>query len=298
MNSIRYIDRKSGQVETEEVFGESAIRFLYGNSWFSKLFGRISLHGIAKWPLISAFYGFLQNLPSSSKRVAPFIERFKIDTGEFLDAPESFKTFNEFFIRKLKPSARPLAEGACMPADARYTIVPEIEQKACFSVKNRPFNLATVLQDDALAQKYAGGSVVLARLCPTDCHRFYFPFDCIPSKAKAINGKLFSVNPIATRDNPWIWGANRRMLTMLASKEFGDVAFLEVGATNVGTIIQTYTPDTLQQKGAEKGYFAFGGSALVIIFEKGRIRFDDDLLAAAKKGLEMRCLIGQPLGRN
>lgn len=85
---------------------------------------------------------------------------------------------------------------------------------------------------------------------------------------------------------------------MLASKEFGDVAFLEVGATNVGTIIQTYTPDTLQQKGAEKGYFAFGGSALVIIFEKGRIRFDDDLLAAAKKGLEMRCLIGQPLGRN
>ena len=297
MNSIHYIDRNSGQVATEEVFGESAIRFLYGNSWLSKILGRISLHGLAKWPPVSRFYGFLQNLPSSKARVMPFIKRFGMDASEFVEAPENFATFNDFFIRKLKPSTRPLAMGAVMPADARYTFVPEIGLQDVLSVKNRPFCLRSLLQDDSLAQKYAGGCCVLARLCPTDCHRFYFPFDCIASKAKAIDGKLFSVNPIATQANPWIWGENRRMLTMLSSKEFGEVAFLEVGATNVGTIIQTYTPDTLQQKGAEKGYFAFGGSALIMLFEKGRIQLADDLTAFAKSGLEILCLIGQPLGR-
>ncbi len=296
MDSIQYINRQKACVETEEVFGEQAIRFLYGSCPLSKTLGRMALHSFAKWPFMSAFYGYLQNLPSSKKRVIPFIERFGMDASEFQDTPEAFKTFNEFFVRKLKPECRPISQNAIIPADARYRFYPQIGQGDIFSVKNKAFCLKTVLQDEALAARYEGGSLVIARLCPTDCHRFYFPFDCTPTKAKLINGKLFSVNPIATKDNPWIWCVNRRMLTLLDSKEYGQVAYLEVGATNVGSIIQTYTPDRPQPKGGEKGYFEFGGSALLILFEKGRIQFDNDLIAASEKGLEILCLIGQSLG--
>lgn len=293
MDSVEYINRQTGLKETEEVFGESAIRFLYGNSLISKTLGRLFLHGLAKWPPVSRLYGAIQSSKSSKARVQPFIDRFGLDTTEFLDPANSFNSFNDFFIRKLKPSARPLADGPIIPADGRYRFYQEIGQNDTFEVKNRSFCLKTVLQSEELAMRYQGGSLVIARLCPTDCHRFYFPFDCIPNKARAINGKLFSVNPIATKDNPWIWGTNRRMLTMLSSKQFGEVAFLEVGATNVGSIIQTYTPDTLQLKGSEKGYFEFGGSALLIIFEKGRIKFANDLIT--QQELEIRCLIGQSL---
>lgn len=297
MDSIRYINRQTGQVETEEVFGEQAIRFLYGNSLLSKTLGKIALHGLAKWPFVSAIYGRIQSSPSSKKNVAPFIKRFGMDTSEFLAPADSYTSFNDFFIRKLKPEARPMASGPVIPADGRYRFYPQISLSDAFEIKSKSFCLATVLQNEELAKRFDGGSAVIARLCPTDCHRFYFPFDCTPSAATLINGKLFSVNPIAIQDNPWIWGVNRRMLTICHTKEFGDVAYLEVGATNVGSIVQTYTPGTLQHKGSEKGYFEFGGSALLIIFEKGRIKFDADLLAATERGMEIRCLIGQSLGQ-
>lgn len=292
MNSIRYINRQTGQIETEEVFGESAIRFLYGNSFLSTLV----LHGFAKWPFVSSIYGFLQKIPSSKRKIIPFIKRFGINTSEFLESVESYQSFNDFFIRKLKPTSRALCPHAIIPADGRYTFYPELSAQDEFDVKGKSFNIHSILKDPELAKRYAGGSLCIARLCPIDCHRFYFPIDCIPNKARLINGKLYSVNPIATKDNPWIWGANRRMLTLLDSKEYGQVAFLEIGATNVGSIIQTYEPNTAQLKGNEKGYFSFGGSALLIFFEKGRIQFDADLLAASRQGLEIRCLIGQSLG--
>ncbi len=290
MKSIRYINRQSGQIETEEVFGEQAIRFLYGKSPL----GYFMLHSLAKWPPVSAFYGYLQNKKSSKAKVLPFIKRFGIDTDEFLDPAESFTTFNQFFVRKLKAEARPFSQNAIIPADGRYRFYQEIDKDLHFDVKNRAFCLETILQSKELAAKYHKGSLVIARLCPTDCHRFYFPFDCTPSKAKFINGKLFSVNPIAIKDNPWIWGVNRRMLTILDSEQYGKVLFLEVGATNVGSIIQTYTPDQPVKKGDEKGYFEFGGSALLIFFEPGKITFDTDLVG---HDLEVRCLIGQSLGK-
>lgn len=296
MDSITYIDRQTGTVEVEEVYGERAIRLLYGKTLVSKTFGRIILHLFAKWSLVSAIYGWLQSTKCSKRKIRPFIERFQIDISEFVESTEQFKTFNDFFIRKLKPESRPLSAHPIIPADGRYTFFPLILIKDQFQVKKQAFCLTTVLQDEELAMRFDAGSLVIARLCPTDCHRYYFPFDCVPSKARLINGKLYSVNPIATKDNPWIWNENRRMLTILSSEQFGDVAFLEVGATNVGSIVQTYQPGKFQKKGTEKGYFSFGGSALLILFEKGRIQFDQDLLAASAQGLEIKCLIGQSLG--
>lgn len=294
MEKICYIDRQSGKIEVEEVFGESAVRLLYGQSFLSKTIGKLVLHLFAKWSFFSRIYGWLQTRPSSRKKILPFVKRFDIDVSEFEKPIERFSSFNDFFIRGLQPTARPIASSAAViPADGRYRFYPEVRKTDRFSVKKQPFCLESVLKNAELADRFDGGTLIIARLCPTDCHRFYFPIDCLPAESQVINGKLFSVNTIAITNNPWIWAENKRVLTPLASKEFGSVLFMEVGATNVGSIIQTYTPHSPYKKGSEKGFFSFGGSALLIFFERGRIILDADLIGHDK---EVRCLIGQSLG--
>src|SRR5207253_379926 len=119
------------------------------------------------------------------RKIVPFIKRYSIDVKEFQDPVESFSSFNDFFIRKLKPESRPLTQSPLdIPADGRYRFYNSLSDSFIFSVKNRDFTLKTLLRDDKQAEKYVGGSLVVARLCPTDCHRFYFPCDCRPKEAK------------------------------------------------------------------------------------------------------------------
>ena len=92
-----------------------------------------------------------------------------------------------------------------------------------------------------------------------------------------INGWLYSVNPVAVKKNIQIFTQNKRALCELQTPAFGRVLYMEVGATTVGSIQETYQPGQWQCKGAEKGYFEFGGSALILLFAKNTIQFDEDL---------------------
>lgn len=300
MDNIIYIDRSSGQKQKEKVYKGKALSFLYGNSLPSRFFRPFLLPLLTRWPLFSSLFGKLQKHPSSVKRIQPFIEGFGIDSSEFLDPVCSFRSFNDFFIRKLKPQARPIYPDprvAIIPADGRYYFFNNIEHAQGFAIKGEKFDLKTLLQNDALAKRYQEGSMVLARLCPSDYHRFHFPCDCRPGETQLINGCLFSVNPVAIKRNIHIFTQNRRTLCELETTQFGKILYLEVGATSVGSIRETYTPFQHQQKGAEKGYFEFGGSALILLFAKNQIIFDQDLIKATDEGFEIRCLLGQSMGR-
>ncbi len=297
MKQVRYINRLTRQQEQEHVYGEQAIRLLYGHSFFQRTIGRLILHIAGKWPITSRLYGYLQARKASTKKITPFIKEYNLNIDEFAASPDSFTSFNDFFIRHLKKEARPIAQennAAIIPADGRYFAYDRIENSDLFSIKGTTYTIQKFLQDKD-ADRYEGGSLVLARLCPTDCHRFFFPVDGIPGKSRLIDGKLFSVNPIAIKSNPWIFFENRRCVTYIDSKLFGRVAFVEIGATNVGSIHQTYTPFTPYTKGDEKGYFSFGGSALAIFFEPNTIKLSQDLLDNSHY-LETRCLIGQTMG--
>lgn len=299
MKPIVYINRKTGQSEIEDVYGGDALRLLYGNSLFTKLFGTPLAHVASRLPAISALYGFLQKLPQSKRKISPFIKRFKVDTTEFEKNVSQFSSFNDFFIRKLKIQSRPIYPGkdvAVMPADGRFLVYPRIDQMHTIKVKGTEFNLTELLQDEKLAEHYHKGSMVLGRLCPSDCHRFFFSCDGIPSETKVINGWLYSVNPFAVNGNWKHFTQNKRTLCKFGSDNFGEVIVMEIGATNVGSIHQTYKPYKYVEKGAEKGYFSFGGSAVLLLFAPGRIKFDDDLVKNSEQGLETLCLIGQKLG--
>ncbi|MBN4066991.1 phosphatidylserine decarboxylase [Simkania negevensis] len=299
MKKIIYIDRITKKREIEDVYGGYFIELLYGSRWKSLLFGKILKQLTVTTPLFSRWYGWCQSNKRSKKKVRPFIERFGIDANEFEKKTDAFTSFNDFFIRKLKKTARPITEGKnllTMPADGRYLAIERIREEIPFLIKGNRFNLSELLHDTTLAKRYLGGTMVFCRLCPTDYHRFHFPCHCTPQPTSCINGTLFSVNPMALKKNARILTQNKRFITTLQTEQFNDILFIEIGATNVGSVIQTSQPYHPYAKGAEKGYFAFGASAIVMLFEPNTIKIDRDLLDASKEEIELRCLMGQQLG--
>lgn len=289
---IQYVDRKTGAVRTEKVYGDKALMMLYGESFLTKIFSYTVLPLITRFPFFSSLYGLFQKTPWSRAKIKPFITAYEMDPLEF--ETEEFSSFNDFFTRKLKLACRPLSEEPLvMPADGRYFVYPKFDR---FFVKGQDFSLADFLQDETLEKRYIHGSMVIARLCPVDYHRFHFPCNGIPSKPHLINGHLYSVNPLALRKRIAILSQNKRVVTEIETESFGKVAYIEIGATSVGTIQQTFVPEEPVQKGAEKGYFGFGGSCLVLLFEPNKVRFDEDLIHNTRQGIETLCRMGTSLG--
>jgi phosphatidylserine decarboxylase len=178
------------------------------------------------------------------------------------------------------------------PADGRHLGFQRASEIAGVFVKGQKFDLTELLGDANLASKYADGTLVLSRLCPVDYHRFHFPAAGTPGETRLIDGLLFSVSPIALRKRlSYLW-TNKRTITPLQTQNLGTVLLLEIGATCVGTIRQTFSPGSAVEKGAEKGYFAFGGSSTITIFEPGAVKLEHDLADHSSRQTELYAKVG------
>ncbi|HEY1110067.1 MAG TPA: phosphatidylserine decarboxylase, partial [Opitutaceae bacterium] len=127
-------------------------------------------------------------------------------------------------------------------------------------------------------------------------HRFHFPVSGTPSEPRLINGWLYSVSPVALRRRLRYLIENKRVVTLVESPQFGTVAVIEVGATNVGSIQQSFVPGRPVAKGDEKGLFAFGGSCVITVFQRGKIKFDADIAAQSAECVETYAKMGDRLG--
>lgn len=292
--AIQYYNRYTGEIETEAIYGESYLRWTYENP-----LGRLALNALVKRSLFSNWYGWRMDQARSRSKIAPFIDRYGVDMEECLESQESFKTFNEFFYRKLKPEARPLAEGAravSLPADGRHLAIPDLSNVERVYVKGQGFQLDGFLGSAALAKRFEGGSAVISRLCPVDYHRFHAPVSGKLIEQRSINGSLYSVSPIALRRKlAYLW-ENKRVLTLLETSDMGQVAFVAIGATCVGRIHMTRELGMEVTRGEEMGYFAFGGSCVVLCFEPGALSLDEDLLDRSAESLEVYAKMGDSLG--
>lgn len=293
---IQFYNRYSQSLEEEAVYGDGFLKWAYENP-----LGQLTTELIVKRALFSKWYGWRMDMLGSKKKVLPFIEKFKVDEGEFLDAPDSYRTFNEFFYRKLKASARPIdtqPDSVVFPADGRHLGFPDISEVDRIFVKGQHFDLPALLGDKKLAEKFAQGSLVFSRLCPVDYHRYHFPCDgtVVDSGRRLLNGVLYSVNPIALKKNINILWQNKRYITEVKNDTLGSVLILEVGATCVGSAIETHLQSKPVTKGGEKGYFRFGGSTVITLFEPGAIELADDLVSQTQAGYELYAKMGDFLG--
>lgn len=292
---IQFYNRYSGTVEAEAIYGESFLRWAY-----ERPLGRFSVRLVAKRRWFSAWYGWRMNRPASRSRIHPFVEQFHLNPGEFVKDLDQFEHFNDFFARQLKPEARPIAASdqyAVFPADGRHLGFPDLSAADSVFVKGQRWNLPALFQDGALAEQYQHGAAVLSRLCPTDYHRFHFPVDGKAGKPMLIEGHLYSVSPLALRRRLSFLWQNKRMITQLFNPKFGKVALIEFGATNVGSIHQTFSAKKPILKGQEKGFFRFGGSAVMTFFEPGRVRLAEDILRNTQNQREVYARMGDVMAR-
>jgi len=281
---------------TEQVYGGGWLRFAYENP-----VGRGLVWLLARRRLFSAYYGWRMNRRYSAQQVIPFIVKYDLDVDEFARSAFDFKTFNEFFWRGLKPEARPIAGDervAVLPADGRHLAFPDVDAAEGFYVKGAKFTLGELFGDQALADKFAGGAMLISRLCPVDYHRFHFPVAGVPGEPRLINGWLYSVSPVALRKNIRYLVENKRVVTLVESPVFGTVAMIEVGATNVGSIKQTHVAGRPVAKGEEKGLFKFGGSCVITVFQRDRIKFDADFVKQSAECIETYARMGDRLGES
>jgi phosphatidylserine decarboxylase len=293
VDPVRYFDRATGEIREERIYGEAGLRWVC-----ETLPGRLALEVLVKRALFSRLYGWWMSRPASRAKIEPFICQYGIDPAEFACPTDRFTSFNDFFSRKLNPAARPIdpAENAVIfPADGRHLGFPDISALEAIYAKGQRLSLSELLGDSVLAERYLSGSLVISRLCPVDYHRFHFPLAGVAGTPRLINGPLYSVNPIALRRRIRILWENKRVITPLRTETAGQVLLIEIGATNVGSIIQTSKPGATVAKGDEKGCFAFGGSMTMTLFEPGRVTLDPSLVEQTRRGMESYARMGERL---
>ena len=288
---IVFWDRRTKRLTEEAVYGDFFIRAMYGHR-----LGRFVMDRFLSRPWFSRLYGFLQSTAWSRFKVAPFVRKFAIPMDDYVS--ESYSNFNDFFIRRFRPGARPFATSpTLMPAfaEARYFAYSAIGPLEKFPVKGIALSIDALLGSSAKARPFMGGPLLLARLCPTDYHRFHFPDAGTVIDAYRIPGKLHSVNPLALHFKNDIFLTNERFVTVLQTQNFGRLAYIEVGATCVGRIIHTHS-DGPFSRGEEKGYFLFGGSTVILVGEPGRWLPSSDLLEQTWVGVETLVRLGDVVG--
>lgn len=292
---IKYIERGTGEILEEKVPGESYLKFLYYNPM-----GKLPLDLIVRRKFLTSWYGSKLDKPNSVKKIPQFIKDTGLNIEEVKKDLSEFKSFNEFFYRELKDGARPINSDENIlisPADGKILAWENLERDKKNYIKGEEFTLDELFGDSKIAKKYEGGVFVIIRLAPVDYHRFHFPADGFISKSKEIDGYYYSVSTHAIRQNFKIFCENKREYSILETKKFGNIAMVEVGATMVGGITQKYIQNTYVKKGDLKGYFYFGGSTCLLIFEKGKIKIDEDILENTQNGIETKVYMGEGIGK-
>lgn len=291
---IKVYNRTTKQYEEENVVGGAALNWTY-----SSPVGMTILEAFIKKKAFSNIYGKYCNTKLSRKKIQSFVKKYNMDISEFENNIDDFKSFNDFFYRKLKSDARPVnndPEKLICPGDGRLTVLENIDIQNIVQIKGLNYSLEELIGDKNVALNYQGGLCLVLRLCPLDYHRFHFVDDGIPDAVHKISGDYYSVNPVALNKIPALFCKNKREWCTFHSKNFGDIIYVEVGATCVGSIVQTFSPGIKVLKGEEKGFFKYGGSTIVLFFKKDIIKIDEDIISQGILGFETKVKFGEQIG--
>ena len=197
--------------------------------------------------------------------------------------PTAYLSFNDFFTRALKPSARPIDPDPThlvSPADGRVLAWGTLAHQRLLQAKGRYYALPDLVQDRKLAHQLSNGSFVTLYLSPQDYHRVHLPYPGVLTDIRYIPGQLFSVSPRSAASIPKLFSRNERVIFRFETS-CGPLVVIMVGALLVGSIetpwhgiitppqqglrdLNLKNPKELLHKGAELGRFRFGSTAIVL----------------------------------
>lgn len=293
---IMLIDRRTGAKIEEVIAGESFIKWSC-----QSILGKLFMDMIGSKKFLSLLMGHYQNSRYSKSQIHKFVKKMDINLEEAERSMISeYKTFNDFFTRKLKPGVRSINAAddvVISPADGRVLAYQNLREYQMLQVKGKYFSIKELLADPVSAEQFKNGSCIVVRLNPSDYHRFHFPISCIPKAHQVIAGQYYSVNPMSLECVDKVYCKNVRHISYLKNGKHGIIGVVEVGATMVGSVVQTYDPDCEAKKGEEKGYFQFGGSTVILLFQPNQITLDADLIVNTMNGFETLIRMGEAIGK-
>src|SRR5437763_4971739 len=254
---------------------------------------------LESYPLYDWLVALRQNTRSSAKKIDPFIRKHGIDMSEF--KPVIYRSYAEFFDREFRPGVRefpkePRVMGAF--AEARYFGWKQLDSTKKLPVKDRSLAPAALLGSEERARPFRGGPVLLARLSPMDYHHVHYFDDGRTAGQHRLGYRLWTVNWHALQNKPDILFRNERSIHFLETKNFGRLAFVEIGALSVGRIVQMHRVEKPFMRGDEKSMFKFGGSAIVAFGEPGRWVPSDDIVAHTHENVEVLVRLGDEVARS
>ncbi|MCL2146203.1 MAG: phosphatidylserine decarboxylase [Synergistaceae bacterium] len=275
-------DRRQGGLVTEKAYGSRVTAFLYGT-----LIGGLFLLVIKRrW--VSKCYALFQKIRPSRAKILKFANEY----GLIVDDLYSYDSFNDFIARKEKRQINNEENVLIAPADSRLTSL-KIKSGELIEIKGKKYTVARLIMDKELSEEFEGGYALIFRLAVYDYHRYCFPDSGEIVLRKTISGVLDSVNYGVT--GKFSLCGNYRKVSLLETKNFDKVVFIEVGAMLVGRMVETHK-SRIFRKGDEKGYFEFGGSTLVMLLKKDIVAIDEDILEYSRHGVEIKVKYGEKIG--
>ncbi|MBO8164764.1 MAG: phosphatidylserine decarboxylase [Brevibacillus sp.] len=273
---------------------------------------KLILRGLHRLPqnAMSRTMGKITASRFSRLAIRRYVQHYKIDVSSIEKPLHEYRTLKEFFTRRLKPGARPIAPGpevVVSPVDGTVSQMGDIQRDTLIQAKGKLFNLVDLLGDDTrMASRFQGGTFITIYLSPRDYHRIHMPVDGNLERYTYLPGRLYPVNQVGVEHVDQLFTRNERLITYIRSKTAGCVALIKVGALFVGSVRVTYckaktnVPRGKQvtepiaaapfyEKGEELGWFEFG-STVILLFEKGRITWEEGLEVGSP------LLMGQRIG--
>ncbi|GAA5828047.1 hypothetical protein JCM5353_003162 [Sporobolomyces roseus] len=302
------IDRKTGEKRWESmpIYVRIGMQLLYHGREQTKLVENSRVEALLKAQ--SEKQGKAFDSPVKAfEHIQAFVKTYNINCEE-LERPNiaDYSTFNQFFYRKLRKGARPIASPedqkvVSSGADCRITVFESVDKAKEFWIKDHSFTVSSLLQDDSLAKSFENASMIIFRLAPADYHRFQSPVSAEIRSTKHLAGQYYTVNPCAVNEDLPVFTGNKRDVTILSMAQEGgeslNLAWVQIGAMLVGSIVQTAQEGQQVKRGDELGYFAYGGSTIVLLVPNGKVQWDQDLLENSRNKLETAVKVGEQIGR-
>lgn len=246
-------------------------------------------------PRVSVAAGHFLSLGLSKLFVPWYVRKNHIDMKNVVIPSGGFSSFNDFFTRRLNTGGGFKAESGYVisPCDGFLTPL-DISKDRIFDIKNAEYTLEDLLKSKGLSERFKDGTAFVFRLTPANYHRYCYGVPGRILASRRIEGVLHCVRPVALGTFP-VFVQNSREYQVIRARDFGTVVQMEIGALLVGKI-KNYPVSPGKSRvlaGEEKGYFEFGGSTILLLFQKDAVLVKEELYRRLDANAEIPVHIGE-----
>ena len=284
---MRYIVRERNSNEKIIIESSKTLNFFYGN-----FIGRLFLK-ILVTKSVSNLIGYYMNSFLSKSRIRRFVKKHDIDMSEYEE--KKYKSYNDFFTRKINVSRRPINSDKktfISPCDSKLSVYT-INEDLTLKIKDAYYSIDSLVNGNIVSE-YIGGYALVFRLSTDDYHRYCYIDSGSKENNYYIKGVFHTVQPISLKKYNF-YKTNSREYTILNTDNFDKIVQVEVGAMGVGRICNQHKKYKFK-KGEEKGCFEFGGSTIVLLVKKDVIDIDEDILNNSLENIETIVKYGEKIG--